>query len=102
MQFICLEDIIVLNKVIAHKDEILELNQTIQKETISIVLDESFLSNEKLFRKLKEVNVKSKEFEAELEDFEKEWIIELKITASRRKLREIENFLRLEITKMLS
>jgi hypothetical protein len=102
MKYMCLEDIVLFDNIIAYKYDIVTLNQVLSSGQISVCLDEDFLEkNKSLFRPIENLNIKTKEFNSENEEIVKDWILELKITTSRKKLRQIEQFLNQEVVKFI-
>ena len=101
MNWKCKKDVMLFGKKLADEGDIVTKGQVLGNDSISITIDEDLLSNGELFEKIQNVKISSRDYEAQTEDIEKEWIIELKITTTRRKLRKIEQFIQAEIEKML-
>ena len=98
-KFICKKDIEFLGKNIIKKDTIIEVDKEILLETDDKSLSmkmtiEEILKNE-LFEEIKDDYLKMsiKEVSGDEESIVKEWILQLKVTTTRKRLREIEKFL---------
>jgi len=98
-KFICKKDIEFLGKKIIKKDTIIEVDKEILLETDDKSLSmkmtiEEILKNE-LFEEIKDDYLKMsiKEVSGDEESIVKEWILQLKVTTTRKRLREIEKFL---------
>jgi hypothetical protein len=102
MKFVCLKDLTLFGKKMVSEGDIVEINQVITNGTISINLDETMLSDSEMFLKLNKAEIITRQYQEETENIEKDWIIELKVKTTRTKLREIEDFLRIEIEKLLN
>lgn len=102
MKWKCKKDIILFENLLANKGDIVEIGQVLYYGPISLTIDDDFVKNEELFEPVQEnFIIKTKEFQDDEEEVEKEWIIELKLTCSRKNLRKIESFLNSEVSKFL-
>jgi hypothetical protein len=102
-RYVCKNDINFMGKKLASVGDIVEEGSTLTSddETITLKLDNIFLEKStNLFEIISDINIEIKEVEND-EDFVKDWIIQMKVNTSRRKLRLIEDFLRANIDKML-
>lgn len=101
MKWKCKKDVILFGKKLAEEGDIVSEGQVLGNDSISITIDEDLLSNEELFERVHNIKISSKDYEPQNEDIEKEWIIELKVKTTRKKLRKIEEFIQNEVEKML-
>ena len=103
-RYICNDDVIILKKKLATSGAVIEIGDELKSEcgSIKFKFDEDFISNfSDLFSPIPDINIESKELSESDESQIKDWIIQLKITTSRKKLRQIENFIKLNIEKLL-
>jgi len=101
-KFICKSDIIIMGKKIASQGDTLEEGQLLKSddEALVIKLDLNYLSGEQ-FEEITKFDFNVKEVDISEENIEKDWIIQLKITTSRKKLREIESFLKENLNNLI-
>lgn len=102
MKYRCKKDIVLFEHTLAEKNELVEVGQVLKNGPLSVTIDDEFIANPELFEPfIENLQIKTKEFSTEVEDIEKEWIIEIKIKTTRKNLRKIEEFLNKEITNFL-
>lgn len=102
MKYRCKQDIVLFEHVLAEKNQIVEIGQVLSNGPISVNIDNDFVENTELFETyVDNLSIKTREFSDETEEIEKEWIIELKLTTTRKNLRKIESFLNSEVQKFL-
>lgn len=106
-KFLVKEDIIIFSKVVLNKDEVIELNDVyhLEYDESKIPLNIDSIINDKRFKEIieqkQELNFDVQELTEE-EDLEvKKFRIQLDVTTNRKKLREIENFMRKTLEEML-
>jgi len=72
--------------------------------TLSLKMDIDTLLNNASFEEVVEVamlDIKIQELPEEEEDIEKDWVLQIKVTTSRKKLRTIERYIREDLVKLL-
>lgn len=106
-KFIIKEDVIFFGTIIFSKDEIIEVDDVynVDKNGIKFPFSIKDIINDKRFQEIveqkQELNFDVQEI-AEDEELEvKKFRIQLDITTNRKKLREIENFMRKTLEEML-
>ena len=101
-KYVCKDDIIFMGKKLASVGDIVEEGTVLSSdnEYITLKLESPFIENIHLFQELKDLDLEIKEVDQSDEDLVKDWIIQMKVNTSRRKLREIEDFLKKECRKV--
>lgn len=103
-KFLCNSDFTIMGKILAHVgDEVIE-DSTLKSEdgSLSIKMDIDLIKSNSCFSEIIEpLDIEIKEVPSEEEDMEKDWILQLKITTSRRKIRQIETFIRENLVKLI-
>jgi len=98
-KFLCKTDFVIMGKKLAlagdsvNEGDILQSNDN----TLSLKMDIDTLLNNALFEEVVEVvmlDIKIQELPEEEEDIEKDWVLQIKVTTSRKKLRTIERYIR--------
>ena len=98
-KFLCKTDFVIMGKKLAlagdsvNEGDILQSNDN----TLSLKMDIDTLLNNASFEEVVEVamlDIKIQELPEEEEDIEKDWVLQIKVTTSRKKLRTIERYIR--------
>ena len=104
-KFLIKEDITVLGQTVIKKDQTItvELSYTIPAEPFDISMPLGQILKDNRFEEipLPELNFEVTELTTEQEEEEKTYRIQLDVKTNRKKLREIENFLRDTLENML-
>ena len=103
-KFICKKDFSIMNNLLIETGEFFNIESdkifyTLNKDFSIKMNINQIRNNEEFFNEIKEVEISSKEDEIENEDI-KDYIIQVKVKTTRKKLSEIENFLKSEIEKI--
>jgi hypothetical protein len=105
-KFLCKTDFVIMGKKLAlagdsvNEGDILQSNDN----TLSLKMDIDTLLNNASFEEVVEVamlDIKIQELPEEEEDIEKDWVLQIKVTTSRKKLRTIERYIREDLVKLL-
>lgn len=73
-------------------------------KTLSLKMDIDTLLNNTSFEEVVDIamlDIKIQELPEQEEDIEKDWMLQIKVTTSRRKLRTIEKYIREDLAKLL-
>lgn len=102
-KYVCKNDIIFMGTKLASVGDIVEEGSILKADNdfITLRLEPPFIENVHLFQELKDLDLEIKEAGQSDEDLVKDWVIQMKVNTSRRKLREIEDFLRKNVEKFL-
>lgn len=105
-KFLCKSDLIIMGKKLASSGDSVNEGDTIQSsdKTLSLKMDIDTLLNNTSFEEVVDVamlDIKIQELPEEEEDIEKDWMLQIKVTTSRRKLRTIERYIREDLAKLL-
>ena len=96
-KFLCNTDFVVIGKKLANKGDILEEGSILKSEdgSLSFKMEIDDFCNSPMFNEIidkMEINVK--EVNEDDENLVKDWILQVKVNTSRKKLRDMETFLR--------
>jgi len=101
-RFTCISDISIMNSIIIKKGDVVEEGTTIDSiDGISLKLDSKILDDKNLFEEILNFEMLVKEADEIEEEQERDWILQLKFKCSRKKLREVEIFLKQNFEKLL-
>lgn len=105
-KFLCKTDFVIMGKKLALSGDSVNEGDTLQSNdnTLSLKMDIDTLLNNTSFEEVVEVamlDIKIQELPEEEEDIEKDWMLQIKVTTSRKKLRTIERYIREDLVKLL-
>jgi len=102
-RFTCISDISIMNSIIIKKGDVVEEGATISSSDngISLKLDSKILDDKNLFEEILKIEIDVKLLDEVEEEQERDWILQLKLKCSRKKLREVEIFLKQNLEKLL-
>lgn len=105
-KFLCKSDVIIMGKKLASSGDLVNEGDTLQSsdKSISLKMDIESLLNNDSFEEVVDVSIldiKIQELPEEEENVEKDWMLQIKITTSRKKLRVIERYIREDLAKLL-
>lgn len=102
MKYFCREDVTSVGVVLAHKGDLVEAGQRLESGGISVTLDESMLRNSGMFDVVPDtLSVTTRESDPASEEETRDWVIELRLSTTRSRLRDIEDFIRSGVAGML-
>ena len=92
-----------MNSILLKKGDIVEEGTTISSSDngIRLELDSKILDDKNLFEEILNFEMVVKEVDEIEEEQERDWILQLKFKCSRKKLREVETFLKQNFEKIL-
>lgn len=102
-KFICVSDFSVMGKILSRPGDIVKEGDTLKSDDLSMIfrLDMNALKTES-FKLLPDiVDVKINEVSSLNDDVEKEWVIQIKFKTTKRKLNNIESFLRENLENLI-
>lgn len=103
-RFLCKSDFSIVGKTLSKSGDIILEDQNLTSEdgSMNIKMDLLTINNSSCFQEIIDnLDIKIKEVNQEEEIIEKDWIIQIKVTATRKKLRDIEDFLRNNLAEIL-
>lgn len=105
-KFLCKSDLIIMGKKLASSGDSVNEGDTLQSsdKTLSLKMDIDTLLNNTSFEEVVDVamlDIKIQELPEQEEDIEKDWMLQIKVTTSRKKLRTIERYIREDLVKLL-
>ena len=100
MKYTCLQDVTSFGEVMIPSGAVVEAGQRFTVSDVTVELSDFLLKDERFFEPLR-VSVGSRAHNAESENDERDWIVEVKVRTTRSKLRAIEEFLSEELPGML-
>lgn len=101
-RFLIKEDVIIFSQQIFHKDETIEVGECIDvdKNGVKFTIPLSEILNDSRFQELQELNSNISEVSEDEEEI-KNYRIQLDVKTSKRKIIEIERFLRKSLDEIL-
>jgi len=103
-KFLCRSDFSIVGKTLSKCGDIITEDQNLTSEdgSMAIKMDLVTISNSSCFQEIiDKLDIEIKEADQEEEIIEKDWIIQIKVTTTRKKLRFIEDFLRNNLVEIL-
>ena len=103
-KFICISELTIIGKKLANIDQVVTEGDTLQSddESISLKMELDDLINNPIFEEIKpNVEIEIKEVLENEEEITKDWILQIKVNTTRKKLREIEFFIQNNLEKLL-
>lgn len=100
--FICNSDLIVMDKLLVKKGDIVSSGDIVECDYIKLKLELDYLNKSELFKEVVSSKIDIEIVESpDDENIDKDWVLQIKLTTSRSKLRTIESFLNDNLVKLL-
>ena len=101
-KFLCKSDIIIMGHKMIKSGDIISVGDSVKSEdgSLSIIMDINKLMDKNSFEEISNIELDIVESSEDEELIIKDWILQLKLKTSRKKLRVIEDFLRDNIDNM--
>jgi hypothetical protein len=103
-KFLCNEDFVVIGKKLASKGDYVNEGDILQSEdgSISLKMELDDLVSSPIFNEvIDRMEIQVKEVNQDDEELVKDWILQIKVNTSRKKLRDIEDFIRQNLVRYL-